>query len=1218
MFSASKITKTFDDFFASLSRRRKKYTNMNEVVIPEVEQTVGQLERGTVVTKFFSKRKPEKKTLMIRRETRQIVWTRTGTTSPYEGRVDMREIKEIRLGKNSKDFEKWPDESKKLDNVRCFVVYYGNEFRLKTLSIAALSEKECELWVKGLRYLVQDTINATYPLQVERWLRKEFYSMENSNEVISLKDMKAFLPRVNYKIPTNRLRELFQEVDIRHRGEIGFDDFVKLYHKLIFDNCILEVDYSKLLQYTIKNSDVRIIPLQRFQKFLKEQQNDPLSLSEDYVSDFMRKYLDDVHRDVQEPYFTFEEFIDFLFSNRNDIWDNTNDDIYQDMNKPLSYYWVASSHNTYLMGDQISSESSCQAYVRALRAGCRCIELDCWDGPDGMPFIFHGHTLTTKIKFIDVIRTIKEHAFATSEYPVILSIEDNCTLVQQRKMAKLMQETFGDMLQSMPVDKNEAALPSPAALKRKILLKHKKLPDGGDESSFVVRNDESRKELDLRSTIKNGILYLEDPVDRTWNPHFFVLTQQKLFYTDTFHRGQEVEDEDDSSSNKQEGRPTEELHFGEMWFHGRLPNGRLEAEEILRRYSYLGDGTFLVRECVTFVGDYCLSFWRKDKVNHCRIKCKQEGNVTSYYLIEPHCFDSLYSLITHYRSYPLKSQEFKIKLAEPAPQPAKHEDQVWWDPSCSRSEAEDLLKRIPEDGAFMVRKSEKENNSYVLSFRAESQIKHCRIKLEGRLYTIGAEQYESLVTLINDHIANPLYNKVKLTRAVNRSMMKQRDLQIPDDGSVYAIPGYMDPATLDKKITCKAMFDYIAQKDDELTFVKHAIIHNVNKCEGGWWRGDYGGKKQHWFPSNYVEEINEDDTSDSLLLGNWQKGSLDIVGASCEVIQSDHLHSTDFSHILRIHNPAACSVFEAGAKGKEYAYSWMDNIQQTGQNASFRESKHKEIERAWKIAKEMSNLIVYFRSVTLNLEKLRSKGFVYYEMSSFPESKAEKLFQQERRFFLKYHQVQFSRVYPKGQRIDSSNYNPLPMWNSGCQMVALNYQTGDKAMQLNHAKFRDNGGCGYLLKPSFMFHQDYDPYDKNSLVGVETWKITIGLIGARHLHRANRGTASPFVQVEVLGADYDSGVKLQARTVADNGFNPMWTESCEFYVYNPYLAMIRFVVQDEDMFGDSDFIGQATYPVRCMRTGYRSVSLRNNYSEYLELASLLVHVQITEIPSTQL
>lgn len=49
--------------------------------------------------------------------------------------------------------------------------------------LLALSEKECELWVKGLKHLVQDTVNAPYPLQVERWLRREFYAMENSREM---------------------------------------------------------------------------------------------------------------------------------------------------------------------------------------------------------------------------------------------------------------------------------------------------------------------------------------------------------------------------------------------------------------------------------------------------------------------------------------------------------------------------------------------------------------------------------------------------------------------------------------------------------------------------------------------------------------------------------------------------------------------------------------------------------------------------------------------------------------------------------------------------------------------------------------------------------------------------------------------------------------------------------------------------------------------------
>ena len=102
--------------------------------------------------------------------------------------------------------------------------------------------------------------------------------------------------------------------------------------------------------------------------------------------------------------------------------------------------------NAFIIGNppffvQISSQSSVEAYARCLRMGCRSVELDCWDGPDG-PLIFHGHTMTSKIKFQDVVKAIKEHAFVKSEYPVILSIEDHCSLIQQRKMASIFQVGF--------------------------------------------------------------------------------------------------------------------------------------------------------------------------------------------------------------------------------------------------------------------------------------------------------------------------------------------------------------------------------------------------------------------------------------------------------------------------------------------------------------------------------------------------------------------------------------------------------------------------------------------------------------------------------------------------------------------------------------------------------------------------------------------------------
>lgn len=69
----------------------------------------------------------------------------------------------------------------------------------------------------------------------------------------------------------------------------------------------------------------------------------------------------------------------------------------------------------------------------------------------------------------------------------------------------------------------------------------------------------------------------------------------------------------------------------------------------------------------------------------------------------------------------------------------------------------------------------------------------------------------------------------------------------------------MDPSAITSPITVKAEYDYRALKADELSFCKHAIIRNVCKNTDwqGWWKGDYGGARQLYFPKDYVREIEE-------------------------------------------------------------------------------------------------------------------------------------------------------------------------------------------------------------------------------------------------------------------------------------------------------------------------------------------------------------------------
>jgi hypothetical protein len=100
------------------------------------------------------------------------------------------------------------------------------------------------------------------------------------------------------------------------------------------------------------------------------------------------------------------------------------------MKYSLSNYFCFSSHNTYLSGHQLTGESMCHMYREALFMGCKCVELDLWDGKDGKPRITHGYTMTTDLSLSSVLEVISSSAFVYSPYPVVLSLEMHCSKQQ--------------------------------------------------------------------------------------------------------------------------------------------------------------------------------------------------------------------------------------------------------------------------------------------------------------------------------------------------------------------------------------------------------------------------------------------------------------------------------------------------------------------------------------------------------------------------------------------------------------------------------------------------------------------------------------------------------------------------------------------------------------------------------------------------------------------
>jgi hypothetical protein len=234
----------------------------------------------------------------------------------------------------------------------------------------------------------------------------------------------------------------------------------------------------------------------------------------------------------------------------------------------------------------------------------------------------------------------------------------------------------------------------------------------------------------------------------------------------------------------------------------------------------------------------------------------------------------------------------------------------------------------------------------------------------------------------------------------------------------------------------------------------------------------------------------------------------------------------------------------------------------------------------------------------------------WFKMHSFSETKLERFYKSDTERLIQFNRTNFSRIYPKGTRFASTNYDPIPSWATGCQMVSMNYQTDDRYMRLNNIKFEQNGHSGYILKPERIRTGTCD-----FLTARPTHRVTITIISAEHIPKQNESTKGevidPFVKIMVYGPDPDCHY-IRTQPVINNGFNPVWNEQCELDIHHMDLSMLRLGVYDKNNMEKDAFLCENVLPINQLRPGLRCVPLRSTAATVIEACHLLVKIEIND------
>lgn len=449
------------------------------------------LLHGIPISKV-SKKQRKRLVLTLDAEAGKITWDKQ---RPHKC-IYMDDVKDIYLAEDIRQY-RLDCNVPESDEPRFFSILYTvpDTTRTKLMHLITDSNENFSDWTATLKAICRhrtDSVKSLMSFDTE--VMRTFWARESVKQVtdkltgpliidngrIDLSGIERVCPTLHIHVPQEILRTRFEEADVFHRGRLDFEGFLQ------FMRLVRRREEIVALYRTIASDNQLGITRQEFFDFLRNTQCEDVDSEqahwETVFTTFARRpkakeaALLTEGGDACEMEGTLRisqnGLARYLASSYNmavpkEPCDGTFD-------RPMNEYFISSSHNTYLVGRQLAGTSSVEGYISALIRACRCVEIDCWDGPEGQPIVVHGKTWTSSISFREVIKVINKYAFMESLYPLWISLEVHCNPEQQRTMAKIMYETFGSKLVTEPIPTATNGMPTPTEMRGRILIKTKK------------------------------------------------------------------------------------------------------------------------------------------------------------------------------------------------------------------------------------------------------------------------------------------------------------------------------------------------------------------------------------------------------------------------------------------------------------------------------------------------------------------------------------------------------------------------------------------------------------------------------------------------------------------------------------------------------------------------------------------------------------------------